>query len=184
MPSSQDSTTRAFLSNHISRTFLLRQQPPPPPTMRSSRRPPRPKQKPKEYLRCAQWPRCRRSHGVPQMEVSSSMWGKNKEVSCCLKTVWDNCAVSTRAACIACGTIRSQRCRRCNLCGSDTPLRETSRWGHLPGQTTAWHQDAASGPAPGRLLSELRQALAMALPAMCGLSLRHGLGRKSRRGHE
>ena len=23
-------------------------------------------------------------------------------------------------ACVACGTIRSQRCRRCNLCGSDT----------------------------------------------------------------
>ena len=29
-----------------------------------------------------------------------------------------------RQACVACGTRRSQRCRRCNYCRSDTPLRE------------------------------------------------------------
>ena len=30
----------------------------------------------------------------------------------------------SRQACVHCGTIRSQRCRRCNSCRFDTPLRE------------------------------------------------------------
>ena len=31
-----------------------------------------------------------------------------------------------RAACVACDTIRSRRCSRCNFCGNDTPLRDLS----------------------------------------------------------
>ena len=56
VPSSQDSVTRAVQNLCISDSLAAPAAlpAPPPPTMRNSRRPPRPKEKPSEYLRSAQ----------------------------------------------------------------------------------------------------------------------------------
>ena len=63
-----------------------------------------------------------------------------------------------RAACVACGTIRSQRCRRCNLCGRDTPLRELRVGDTFQDRRQAWHQDAAAGgPATRQQLPQSSQ---------------------------
>ena len=60
-----------------------------------------------------------------------------------------------RAACVVCGTVRSQRCNRCGVCKSNTPLRDllvgvTFRDRRQPG-----HQSAAPGGAPAATSSEL-----------------------------
>ena len=56
VPSSQDSVTRAVQNLCISDSPVAPAAlpAPPPPTTRNARRPPRPKQMPREYLRCAQ----------------------------------------------------------------------------------------------------------------------------------
>ena len=100
-----------------------------------------------------------------------------------------------RPTCVACGTIRSRRCRRCNLCGSGTPLLElrvgdTFRDQDAAASSLATGQQLpqSSQPVPPgeplddsplpncpirdvvlsdrdkQLLTELRRALAMALP--------------------
>ena len=63
-----------------------------------------------------------------------------------------------RAACTACGTIRSQRCRRCNLCGRDTPLRELRVGDTFQDRRQPRHQNAvASGTAAGQQLPQSSQ---------------------------
>ena len=59
----------------------------------------------------------------PLTEVSCSTWGKNTEDSCRVQSVGQLRCLD-RAACMAWATIRSRRCRRCTISGSDTPLRE------------------------------------------------------------
>ena len=54
-----------------------------------------------------------------------------------------------RAACIACGTIRPRRCRRCTLCGSDTLLRELRVGATFQDRRQPGHQDAAAGGTAG-----------------------------------
>ena len=101
----------------------------------------------------------------------------------------------SRQACVACGTIRSQRCRRCNFCGSDTLLRELRVGDTFQDRRQPGHQDAtASGTAAGQqlpqssqpvppgeplddrrdkhLLTELRRVWADGTPAVRGLSIR------------
>ena len=60
-----------------------------------------------------------------------------------------------RAACVYCGTIRSQRCRRCNFCGSDTLLRDlrvgdTFQDRRQPGHQNAAPRGAAANQQPPR----------------------------------
>ena len=123
-----------------------------------------------------------------------------------------------RAVCVVCGTIRSQRCNRCGLCQSKTPLHELlvvdtfqdRQRGHqsaAPSGATADQQPPQSSqpvrpgdplddsPLPncptGHCPRRVRQAatrraspsLRDGTPAMRGLSIRHGLGRKPRRSH-
>ena len=58
-----------------------------------------------------------------------------------------------RQACVHSGTIRSQRCRRCNYCGSDTPLRELRVGDTFQDRRQPEQQDAAvSGTAAGQQL--------------------------------
>ena len=52
-----------------------------------------------------------------------------------------------RAACTACGTVRSRRCRRCTLCGSDTPLRERHVGDTFQDSRQPGHQSVAPGGA-------------------------------------
>ena len=104
-----------------------------------------------------------------------------------------------RAACVLCGTIRSQRC--CGLCNSNTfrtddrpdirVQRPASKSRPVPPG-----EPLDDGPLPNcpirdtafterdKLPLVLRRASAMPLPRMCGLSIRYGLGRKPRRSHE
>ena len=122
-----------------------------------------------------------------------------------------------RAACVVCGTIRSQQCNRCGLCQSNTPLRELRVGDTFSGPTTtgtsecsAWRPpisnpplslsqcppddplDDIPQPHSGHCPRRARQAAARralpslrnCTPAMRGLSIRHGLGRKPRRSHE
>ena len=63
-----------------------------------------------------------------------------------------------RRACVFCGTIRSQRCRQCNNCGSDTLLRELRVGDTFQDRRQPGHQDAAvSGPAAGQQLPQSSQ---------------------------
>ena len=58
-----------------------------------------------------------------------------------------------RQVCVFCGTIRSQRCRWCNSCGFDTPLRELRVEDTFQDRRQPGHQDAAaSGTAAGQHL--------------------------------
>ena len=49
-----------------------------------------------------------------------------------------------RAACVVCGTIRSQRCSRCGCCNSNTPLRELRVGDTFQDRRQAGHQNAAA----------------------------------------
>ena len=53
-----------------------------------------------------------------------------------------------RAACVACDTIRSRRCRRCNFCRSDTPLRDLFVGDTFQDRRQPGHQDAARSRCP------------------------------------
>ena len=59
----------------------------------------------------------------------------------------------SRQACVACGTVRSQRCHRCSLCKSDTPLRELRVGDTYQDRRQPGHQDAAARPAVRQLVS-------------------------------
>ena len=63
--------------------------------MENSRRPPRPKQQPKEYFRCAQCGPDPAATKHPPTKVSCSTWVKNTEVSSCSQKALGNCAAST-----------------------------------------------------------------------------------------
>ena len=71
-----------------------------------------------------------------QMEVSCSIIGRSQEVRCCLLQRW----------------------RRCNYCGSDTPLRELRVGDTFQDRREPGHQDAAaSGTAAGQQLPQSSQ---------------------------
>ena len=107
-----------------------------------------------------------------------------------MQTVWSNCA-GLIARLVSSVALRSQRCRRCNHCGSDTTLRELRVGDTFQDRRQPGHQDAAaslrarsqylqenlwttgrfrtalSGRRSDRdkqLLSRLRRASALALP--------------------
>ena len=132
---------------------------------------------------CAARPSCRRSLGVYRC-----IFGRNTEVR--LADSVGQLRWLNRQACVFCGIIRSQQCRRCNFCWSDTPLRElrvgtgktaaqaSGRSGRRHGsrsatpsgraastKRTSGRQPASELPHLGRRSdSELRRASAMALP--------------------
>ena len=64
----------------------------------------------------------------------------------------------SRQACVHCGTIRSQRCRRCNSCGFDTLLCELCVGDTFQDRRQPGHQDAAaSSTAAGQHLPQNSQ---------------------------
>ena len=138
VPSSQDSVTRAVQNVHISDSPAapLALPAPPPPTTRNARRPPRPKQQPREYFRCAQCGPVADAHSARrlQMGVSCSIQGRSTEVRCRMQRVWDNCAGS-----IARPVLLAGPSGRCDVAGATAAgaIFSSPREGHLPGQTTA-----------------------------------------------
>ena len=129
--------------------------------MGNSRRPPRPKQQPREpreYLRCARCGPVADAHSASTDGGLMQHMGQKHGGQVLLEDSVGQLRWLNRQACVYCGTIRSQRCRRCNSCGIDTPLRElrvgdTFQDGRQPGQQDA----AASGLAPGQQLPQSSQ---------------------------
>ena len=120
------------------------------------------------------------------MEVSCSIWGRTREGQVLLVVSVGQLRWLNRQACVCCGTTRSHRCRQCNSCGSDTPLRGF-RFGRTPSRTddspdirtqrpavratrsatpsgprrTSGRQPASELPHPGRRSDRPRQAAAL-----------------------
>ena len=147
------------------------------------------------------------------MEVSCSIWGKSTEVRCCLKTVWDNSVGSISSMCalrhnqistVSLVWVRhsSPRTLRWGHLPGQTTAEASGRSGQRSGNRAATSSELAAreplddSPLPNcpdqdvvqtdrdnQLLPDLRWASAMALPR-CVVSIRLGLGRKSRSCHE
>ena len=105
-PSSQDSVTRAVQNLHISDSLAAAAAAlpaPPPSTMRNSRRPPRPKQQPREYLRCAQCGPDPAAYKAPTdgglMHIEQKRGGQHL-----LSESVGQLRRLGRAACVVCGT--------------------------------------------------------------------------------
>ena len=130
---------------------------PPPSTMRNSRRPPQPKQQHSEHLRCAQCGPDPAARNAPT-EVQL-IWQKHGGQLLLPDSVGRRL---DRAACVVCGTIRSQRYNRCGFCNSNTRLRELRALLRARSQCTIW--DIVFTERDKHLLAELRRASAMALP--------------------
>ena len=121
--------------------------------MRNARRPQRPKQKPREYLRCAQCGPVAATHLASTDGGLMQHMGQKHGGQVLLADSLGQLRWLDRQACVACGTIRSQRCRRCNNCGSNTPLRELRVGDTFQDRRQPGHQDAAaSGVAAGQQL--------------------------------
>ena len=92
--------------------------------MRNSRSPPRPKQRPREYFRCAHCGPVADAHWASiDGGLTKQVWLKHGGQLLHADSV-GQLRWLDRQACVACGIVRSQRCHRCNFGGSDTPLRE------------------------------------------------------------
>ena len=99
-------------------------------------------------------------NGRPQMDVSCSVWGRNTEVSCCLQTVFGNCAglVPPGLCCLwdhqvaAVSPVQLLRKRHSSL--------RALRWGRQPGRQDA----AATSMAAGQQLPQSSQPVPPAEP--------------------
>ena len=148
----QDSVTRAVRDLRISDSPAAPALPAPPsPTMRNARRPPWPKQVPREYLRCAQ---CGPVADAPSASSDGGLMQQKGQKHGGQVLLADSVAQLRwlgRRACVFCGTTRSERCWRCNYCGSDTPLRELRVGDTFQDRRQPGHQDvAARGTAAGQ----------------------------------
>ena len=129
---------------------------------------------------CAVWPSCRRSLGVHRWRSRAARGGRHTEVRCCLQTLWGQLRWLNRQACVHCGTVRSHRCRRCNSCGFDAPLRELRVGDTFQDRRQPGHQDAAASasrvpncPIRDVVLTESGEAAA---PSSAGPRQLHSLG--------
>ena len=82
----------------------------------------------------------------PRMEVSCSLWGKDTEDRCCFRTAC--------ATCCGLRPIGSRRCRRCNLGGTGTPLRELRVGDTFQNRRQPGHQNAAASGTTGQKLPQ------------------------------
>ena len=134
-----------------------------PPSMRNSRRQSRPKQQPREpreYLRCAQCGPVADACMVCTVGGLMLFQGQKHGGQVLLEDSVGQLRWLSRQACVHCFTIRSQRCRRCNSCGFDTPLRELRVGDTFQDRRQPGHQDAAaSGTAAGPFLRTRSQCL-------------------------
>ena len=146
------SLVRGVHSLHLGDTpeeFIVPPAPAPAP-MPNSRKPPqaRPKQQPRGNFRCAQRGpdpsafRRASDHGLMLHMVQKHGFFQLIQESVAKLRNLD------RAACVDCDTIRSQRCRRCNFCGSDTPLRDLIFGDTFQDHRQPGHQDAAPDGSP------------------------------------
>ena len=156
VPSSQDSVTRAVQNLRISDSpaapaalqLRHRQQWRIPGDSRGRNNCPG---SPREYLRCAQCGPVVDAHsastdGGLTQHMEQKHGGQVLLADSVGQLRWLN-----RQACVFCGTIRSQRCRQCNYCGSDTLLRELRVRDTFQDRRQTGHQDAAaSGLATGQ----------------------------------
>ena len=151
VPSSQDSVTKAVQNLCISDSPAASAAlpAPPPPTMGNSRRQPRPKQQPREYLRCAQCGPVADAHLASTDGGLMQHMGQKHGGQTLLEDTVGQLRWLNRQACVHCSTIWSQRCRRCKSCGFDTPLRELHVGDTFQDRRQPGHQDAAAGGTAG-----------------------------------
>ena len=107
---------------------------------------------------CAVRPSCPTPTGRLLVEGSCSIWGRSTEVRRCSQDSVGQMRWLNRQARVACGTTRWQRCRQCNSCGFDTPLREHRSGDTFHDRRQPRHQDAAAGGTAGG--QQLTQELA------------------------
>ena len=186
---------------------------PPLPTMGNPRKQSRPKQQPREHLRCAQCGSDRAAHIASSDHGLMLHTGQKHGGERLLPESIGQMRHLDSGACVMCGATRSRRCDRCNSCNGNTPLRELRVGDTLQDLRQPGHQEARPlisnrfrarsqclqplddsplPPHPEHRPDRSRQAIALrappgfgvGTPALCGLTMRHGLGRKPRRSHE
>ena len=116
----------------------------------STRRPPqaRPRHQPQEYLRCARCgPDPSAIRGASDCGLMMHMVQKHGGQQLIQESVAQLRHLD-RAACVACDTVRSRRCRRCGFCKSDTPLRGLVVGDTFQDRRQPGHQDAAPEGSP------------------------------------
>ena len=111
VPSSQDSVTRCVQNLRVSDSPAAPAALPasPPSTIRNSRKPPRPKLQPWKFLRCAQCGPDPAAHMTSTDGGLVQLVGQKHGGQLLLADSVGQLRWLSRAACVACGTIRSQR---------------------------------------------------------------------------
>ena len=148
-PSIQHSVTRGVQNLRISDYLAApaAMPAPPPSTKRNSRRPPQPKQQPREYLCCAQCGPDPTAHKASTDGRLMQHMEQKHGGQLLLPASVGQLRRPDRAACVVCSTIRSQRCNRCGLCNSNTPLRELLIQYIFQDRRQPGHRNAALGGA-------------------------------------
>ena len=145
VPSSQESVTRAIqnlrISDHPSGLHGL--PAPPTPAVGNPRRQPRPKQQPREYLRCAQCGSDPAAHVASSDHGLMLRMGQEHGGQRLLSKSIGQLRHLDRGPCMVCGATRSRRCNRCSFCNSHTPLRELLVGDTFQDRRQPGHQDVA-----------------------------------------
>ena len=140
---------------------------PPPSTMENSRRPPR-LDNPKRQ--CGPDPA---AHKVsPDQGLMQHMGQKHGGEQLLPESVGQLRHLD-RASCVVCGAVRSQRCNRCGLCQSNTPIRELRVGDTFQDRLQPRHQSAAPGGAPGNLLRARSQCSQVTLLTTARFQIAH-----------
>ena len=116
---------------------------PPTPAVGNPRRQPRPKQQPREYLRCAQCGSDPAAHVAPSdhglmLHMEPKHGGQRL-----LSGSMEQLRHLDRGACMVCGAMRWRRCNRCSFCNSHTQIRELRVGDTFQDRRQPRHQDAA-----------------------------------------
>ena len=140
VPSSQDSVTRAVRNLRISDSpaTLAALPAPPPSTIRNARRPPRPKQKPRDYLRCAQCgPVADARWALTDGGLMQHVGQKHEGQTLLEDSVGQTTALTQSPGLCVLRHSQVAVVSPMQLLRKRHSFPRISRWGHLPGQTTA-----------------------------------------------
>ena len=132
VPSSQDSVTSVVQNLRISFPAAPAALPAPPPqTMRNIRRPPKPKHMPREYLRCAQ---CGPDPAAYKASTDGGLMQHMEQKHGGQLLLPESVVLLRRldrAACVACGTMRSQPLRELRVCHSHSTSTDGGLMQHM-----------------------------------------------------
>ena len=121
---------------------------PPVPIVGDPQRQPRPQQRTREYLRCAQCGSDPAAHVASSDHGLMLHMGQEARWATLLPESIGQLGHLDRGACVVCGATRSRRCNRCSFCNSHTPLRELRVGDTFQDRRQPGHQDVACGGTP------------------------------------